>query len=46
MNQQTLTGFEKFVRTTPRAQFLSDMDRILPWTELVAVVEPVYPKVS
>jgi transposase, IS5 family len=46
MKQQTLTGFEKFGKTTRRAQFLSDMDRILPWPELVAVVEPVYPKVS
>ena len=46
MKQQTLTGFEKFGKTTRRAQFLSDMDRILPWSELVAVVEPVYPKVS
>ncbi|MDE2348653.1 MAG: IS5 family transposase [Gammaproteobacteria bacterium] len=46
MKQQTLTGFERFAKTTRRAQFLSDMDRILPWSELVAVVEPVYPKVS
>ena len=46
MKQQTLTGFEKFGKTTRRAQFLSDMDRILPWPELVAVVDPVYPKVS
>ena len=46
MKQQTLTGFEKFGKTTRRAQFLSDMDRILPWPELVATVEPVYPKVS
>lgn len=46
MKQQTLSGFEKFGKTTRRAQFLSDMDRIIPWAELAAVIEPVYPKVS
>jgi transposase, IS5 family len=46
MKQQTLTGFEKFGKTTRRAQFLSDMDRIIPWKELAAVIEPVYPKGS
>ena len=46
MKQQTLTGFEKYGKTTRRAQFLSEMDRTVPWRELAAVVEPVYPKVS
>jgi transposase, IS5 family len=46
MKQQTLSGFEKFGKTTRRAQFLSDMDRIIPWTELAAAVEQVYPKGS
>jgi transposase, IS5 family len=46
MKQQTLTGFEKYGKTTRRAQFLADMDRIVPWAELTAVVDPVYPKVS
>jgi transposase, IS5 family len=46
MKQQTLTGFEKFGKTTRRAQFLADMDRIVPWAELAAVVDPVYPKIS
>jgi len=46
MKQQTLTGFEKFGKTTRRAQFLADMDPIVPWAELTAVVDPVYPKVS
>jgi IS5 family transposase len=44
MKQQTLSGFEKFGKTTRRAQFLSDMDRIIPWAELSAAVEKVYPK--
>jgi transposase, IS5 family len=46
MKQQTLTGFEKHMKTTRRAQFLADMASIVPWQELQGVVEPVYPKVS
>lgn len=46
MKQQTLTGFERYGKTTRRAQFLADMDRILPWKELTAAIEPVYPKGS
>jgi IS5 family transposase len=46
MKQQTLTGFERYAKTTRRAQFLADMQVIVPWADLVAVVEPFYPKVS
>jgi IS5 family transposase len=46
MKQQTLAGFEKHMKTTRRAQFLSDMATIVPWKDLESVVEPVYPKVS
>lgn len=46
MKQQTLTGFEKYGKTTRRAQFLADMDRIIPWTELAAAVQTAYPKGS
>jgi transposase, IS5 family len=46
MKQQTLSGFEKYGKTTRRAQFLADMERIIPWAELAAVIEPVYPKVG
>ncbi len=44
--QMTLagTGFEKYAKTTRRAQFLAEMDRVVPWTELCALIEPVYPK--
>jgi transposase, IS5 family len=38
------TGFEKYAKTTRRAQFLSEMDRVIPWGELCALIEPVYPK--
>jgi transposase, IS5 family len=46
MKQQRLAGFEKFGKTTRRAQFLADMDRIIPWPEMTAAVETVYPKIS
>ena len=29
MKQQTLTGFEKYGKTTRRAQFLADMDHVI-----------------
>jgi IS5 family transposase len=38
------TGFEKYTKTTRRAQFLAEMDRVVPWRELCAQIEPVYPK--
>jgi IS5 family transposase len=46
MKQQTLTGFERYGKTTRRAQFLADMQVIVPWAQLTAVVEPFYPKIS
>jgi transposase, IS5 family len=46
MKQHTLTGFEKYGKTTRRAQFLADMDRIIPWPEMTAAVQTVYPKIS
>lgn len=38
------TGFERFTKTTKRAAFLSEMDRIIPWPKLCAVVAKHYPK--
>jgi IS5 family transposase len=46
MKQQTLGGFERYGKTTRRAQFLAEMDRVVPWSELLGVIEPVYPKGS
>jgi len=46
MKQQTLAGFEKYGKTTRRAKFLSDMDRVIPWPEVTAAVVTVYPKIS
>jgi IS5 family transposase len=45
MKQTTLTGFEKYGKPTRRAQFLADMDKIIPWAELAAV-QTAYPTVS
>lgn len=38
------SGFEKYTKTTRRAQFLAAMNRVVPWGELCALIEPVYPK--
>jgi transposase, IS5 family len=38
------SGFEKYTKTTRRAQFLAEMDRVVPWRGLCARIEPVYPK--
>jgi IS5 family transposase len=42
-SQMTLAsaGFEKYAKTTRRAQFLCEMNRIVPWAQLCAVIEPV-----
>lgn len=45
-NQQmsfAATGFDQFARSTKRAKFLSEMDRIVPWERLCAIVAPHYP---
>jgi IS5 family transposase len=45
--QQTLAmaaGFEKHQKRTRRAEFLSQMEIVVPWRELVAEIEPFYPR--
>jgi len=51
MKQQTLavaadqaSGFEQRRKPTRRDEFLNTMDRIVPWGDLCAVIEPHYPK--
>jgi IS5 family transposase len=46
MKQITLAtaGFERYTKTTRRAAFLAEMERVVPWCELCTLVEPVYPK--
>jgi len=31
-------------RVTRREKFLGEMERVVPWVRLVAVIEPVYPR--
>jgi IS5 family transposase len=44
--QQTLasSGFELYRKPTRREQFLAEMNAVVPWQELTALIEPVYPK--
>jgi IS5 family transposase len=37
-------GFEAYYKPTRREQFLADMERVVPWAELCALLEPFYPK--
>ncbi|MGD0976536.1 MAG: IS5 family transposase, partial [Candidatus Korobacteraceae bacterium] len=37
-------GFERYGKKTRRAEFLEEMELVVPWAELCALVEPVYPK--
>ena len=46
MHQQTLTGSEKCGKTTHRPQFLAELDRVVLWAKLCAVIQPFYPKAS
>jgi IS5 family transposase len=47
MEQRTLammTGFERYTKKTRRALFLEEMEQVVPWSELSALIEPYYPK--
>ena len=46
MKQMTLStsGFDRYGKTTRRAAFLAEMERVVPWHELCALIEPFYPK--
>jgi hypothetical protein len=47
MRQQTLAAqgsFEKYGRKTRREKFLEEADQIMPWAELLALIDPYYPK--
>lgn len=46
MRQQTFAEgtFELHSKTTRRAAFLAEMERVVPWAALCAVIEPFYPK--
>ena len=47
MKQRTLaahSGFERYTKKTRRAEFLEEMEQVVPWAELCALIKPVYPK--
>lgn len=47
MRQQTFAAqasFEKYGRKSRRELFLEEMEQVVPWAELQALVEPHYPK--
>src|SRR5512140_415244 len=46
MKQMSLArvGFERYGKTTKRAAFLAEMNRVVPWAKLCALVQPHYPK--
>ena len=46
MKQLTLAtvGFERYGKTTRRAVFLREMERVVPWSALCGLIEPFYPR--
>src|SRR5207245_5857729 len=48
INQQRtlamMTGFERYTKKTRRAIFLEEMEQVVPWGKLCALIEPHYPK--
>ncbi|MFN9679969.1 MAG: IS5/IS1182 family transposase, partial [Betaproteobacteria bacterium] len=36
-------GFERYRKTTRRQAFLAQMQTLVPWAELGALIEPHYP---
>ncbi len=39
-----MTGFERYTKKTRRAAFLEEMEQVVPWAKLCALVEPHYPR--
>jgi IS5 family transposase len=35
--------FEQYRKPTRRERFLDEMPRVVPWVDLVAAIEPIYP---
>jgi IS5 family transposase len=47
MKQRTLAmanGFERYGKKTRRAEFLEEMEQVVPWKKLCMLIEPHYPK--
>ncbi len=41
--QRTFADFSLAIKPTRRAQFLAEMDQVIPWTTLLGVIAPHYP---
>jgi IS5 family transposase len=39
-----MTGFERYTKKTRRAMFLEEIEQVVPWGKLCALIEPHYPK--
>ena len=39
-----MNGFERYTKKTRRQAFLEEMEQVVPWRELCALIEPHYPK--
>jgi transposase, IS5 family len=39
-----MNGFERYTKKTRRQVFLEEMEQVVPWRELCALIEPHYPK--
>src|SRR4051812_34685521 len=46
MRQMTfaMAGFERYSKTTRRMAFLAEMERVVPWPHLCALIDPFYPQ--
>src|ERR1700741_221246 len=46
MSQRSFASAEYAMKKkrTKREKFLAEMERIVPWPRLIAVIEPIYPK--
>ena len=40
------SDFERYRKPTRREKFLAEMNTVVPWQELAAVIEPYYPKAT
>jgi IS5 family transposase len=41
-----VNDFERFRKPTRREKFLAEMNTVVPWAQLVALIEPFYPKAT
>jgi IS5 family transposase len=40
----TMNGFERYTKKTRREAFLEEMEQVVPWGKLYALIEPHYRK--